>query len=345
MPHRLLQAAARQPLDRPPVWIMRQAGRYMPEFRALRAKHDFLTVCRTPELAAEVTMQPIGPIGVDAAIIFSDILIPLTPMGLEVRFDDKGPHIDNPVRTVSDVDKLIIPAAEETCSFLGDALKMVKKELNGSLPLIGFAGAPWTLGAYMIEGRGSKNYSHIKGFMYNEPEAFHRMMDKLTDTLIDYLRYQAASGADILQIFESWGGVLSPDDFRTFALPYTRRIIAGIKDTGVPIVHYMNGCGNVLEDLADIGADVLGVDWRLDLGEAFDRVGDKVAIQGNMDPCKLYAPIPVIEAEVRRLHAQVAGRPGHIFNLGHGILPDVPVAHAQAFVRAVKELKYDAALV
>ena len=345
MPHRLLQAARRQPLDRPPVWIMRQAGRYMPEFRAVRAKYDFLTVCRTPELAAEVTMQPIGPIGVDAAIIFSDILIPLTPMGLEVRFDDKGPHIDNPVRSVADVDRLIVPAAEETCGFLGDALKLVKKELDGKLPLIGFAGAPWTLGAYMIEGKGSKNYSHIKSFMYNEPEAFHRMMDKMADTLIDYLRYQVASGADILQIFESWGGVLSPDDFRTYALPYTKKIIAAIKDTGVPIVHYMNGCGHVLEELADIGADVLGVDWRVDLGEAFDRVGHKVAIQGNMDPCKLYAPIPVIEAEVRRLHAQVAGRPGHIFNLGHGILPDVPVAHAQAFVRAVKELQHDAALV
>jgi uroporphyrinogen decarboxylase len=345
MNDRLLKAARRQPVDRAPVWIMRQAGRYMPEFRALRAKHDFLTVCRTPELACEVTLQPLDPIGVDAAIIFSDILIPLTPMGLEVRFDDKGPHIDNPVRDVRDVDRLVIPTPEESMAVLGDALKLVKREIDGKLPLIGFAGAPWTLGAYMIEGRGSKNYSHIKGFMYNEPEAFHRMMDKLSDTLIAYLRYQAASGADLLQIFESWGGVLSPDDFRTYALPYTKKIIAGIKDTGVPIVHYMNGCGQVLEDLADIGADVLGVDWRLDLGEAFDRVGDKVAIQGNMDPCKLYGPIPTIEAEVKRLAAQVAGRPGHIFNLGHGILPDVPVAHAQAFVRAVKELRHDAALV
>jgi uroporphyrinogen decarboxylase len=342
MSHLLLQAARREPIARPPVWIMRQAGRYMPEFRALRAKYDFLTVCRTPELATEVTMQPIGPIGVDAAIIFSDILIPLTPMGMDVYFDDKGPHLSNPIRDVIAADRIRVPVAAETVPFLGEALRMVKKELNGKLPLIGFAGAPWTLGAYMIEGGGSKNYSHIKRFMYNEPEAFHRLMDKLADTLIDYLRFQVESGADLLQIFESWGGVLSPDDFRTFAMPYTRKIIAGVKDTGVPITLYMNGAGQVLEDLAASGADVVGVDWRVDLGEAFDRIGDRVAIQGNMDPCKLYAPIPTIEAEVRRLAAQVAGRPGHIFNLGHGILPDVQVEHAQAFVRAVKALNHAA---
>lgn len=344
MSHLLLQAARREPVSRPPVWIMRQAGRYMPEFRAVRAKHDFLTVCRTPELAAEVTMQPIGPIGVDAAIIFSDILIPLTPMGMEVTFDDKGPHLLNPVRTTAAVDALKTPVAEETVPYLGEALKLVKHELAGKLPLIGFAGAPWTLAAYMIEGGGSKNYSHIKRFMYNEPQAFSLLMDKLTETLIDYLRYQIRSGADLVQLFESWGGVLSPRDFRQYALPWTKRIIAGVKDMGVPITLYMNGAGHVLDDLADAGADVVGIDWRVDLGEAFDRIGGKVAIQGNMDPTMLYAPIPMIEAEVRRLAAQVAGRPGHIFNLGHGILPDVPVEHAQAFVRAVKALEHDPVL-
>jgi uroporphyrinogen decarboxylase len=321
---------------------MRQAGRYMPEFRAVRAKHDFLTVCKTPDLAAEVTLQPLNPdygVGVDAAIIFSDILIPLEGMGMAVRFDDKGPHLDNPIRQAADVDRLVVA---EPAAYVGEALKLVKQQLHGN-DLIGFAGAPWTLAAYMIEGGGSKNYSHIKGFMYNQPEAFHRLMDKLADTVIDHLVMQLEAGADVVQLFESWGGVLSPRDFRTYALPYTRKIVAGVKAaTGKPIIVYMNGCGHVLEDLADTGADALGIDWRIDLGEAFDRVGDRVAIQGNMDPCMLYAPIPQIQAEVRRLATQVAGRPGHIFNLGHGILPDVPVAHARAFVDAVKALEHAA---
>jgi uroporphyrinogen decarboxylase len=317
---------------------MRQAGRYMPEFRALRAKHPFLEVCRTPDLATEVTLQPIGPIGVDAAIIFSDILVPLVPMGMGLVFDEKGPHLPDPIRQAADVAKLRRVPAAEGVPFLGEALTQVKRALPADIPLIGFAGAPWTLAAYMIEGGGSKNYDRIKRFMYNEPEAFHALMDKLVVMLVDYLRFQAASGADALQLFESWGGVLSPHDYRTYALPYTKRIVAGLADLGVPVIHYMNGCGHVLEDVAEMGATALGIDWRQDLGLAFDRVAGRAAIQGNMDPCMLYAPPAAIEAEVRRLHAQVAGRPGHVFNLGHGILPDVPVAHAQAFVAAVKAL-------
>jgi len=340
---RLLRAARRQPTDRPPVWIMRQAGRYMPEFRAVRAKHGFLEVCKTPELACEVTLQPIEPIGVDAAIIFSDILIPLEPMGMDLYFDDKGPHLGNPIRAVKDVERLVVPTAEVDCAFLADAIRLVKRELNQRVPLIGFAGAPWTLAAYMIEGGGSKNYSRIKAFMYQEPEAFMRLLDKVADMLIDYLRMQVAAGVDLVQIFESWGGVLAPDDFRIFALGATRRVIAGIRDLGVPVTLYMNGAGHVLDDLAASGADVIGVDWRVDLAQAFERVGDKVAIQGNLDPCRLYGPVHTIEAEVRRLHAQVNGRVGHIFNLGHGILPDVPVAHAQAFVNAVKALSHESA--
>lgn len=336
--HRLIRAARRMPNDRPPVWIMRQAGRYMAEFRAIRAKVDFLTLCRTPDLAAEVTMQPIDKVGVDAAIIFSDILIPLTPMGMDVYFDDKGPHLGNPIRTLADIDRLRIPVAAEETPYTGEALKLTKQALGGRLPLIGFAGAPWTLAAYMVEGGGSKNYSHIKALMYREPEAFHRLMDKLADTLIDYLRFQIASGADIVQIFESWGGYLSPQDYRTFALPATKKIIAGVQDMGVPIILYMNGAGHVLDDLADSGADCVGIDWRVDIGEAFARIGDRVAIQGNMDPCRLYGSPETIRAEVRRIAAAVGDRAGHIFNLGHGILPDVPVEHAQAFVRAVKEL-------
>lgn len=334
----LLRALRRQPVPRPPVWIMRQAGRYMPEFRAIRAKHGFLEVCKTPDLATEVTLQPIGPIGVDAAIIFCDILIPLEPMGMGLVFDEKGPHLPEPIRQVADVAKLRSFEPAEAVPFLGQALRQVKAALPAGIPLIGFAGAPWTLAAYMIEGGGSKNYDQIKRFMYNEPAAFQLLMDKVAATQVAYLRYQIESGADCVQLFESWGGVLSPTDFRRWALPAIQTVVDGVKDLGVPIIVYMNGCGHVLEDLAATGCDAIGIDWRQDLGQAFDRVGDRVAIQGNMDPCMLYAPPAAIEAEVRRLHAQVAGRPGHVFNLGHGILPDIPVAHAQAFVQAVKSL-------
>lgn len=340
--HRLIRAAYRLPNDRPPAWIMRQAGRYMPEFRAIRAKVDFLTLCKTPELAVEVSMQPVEAIGVDAAIIFSDILIPIEPMGMKVVFDDKGPHLENPLRSLMDVQRLRIPTAEETVPFLGEALKLLSKTLDGKLPVIGFCGAPWTLGAYMVEGGGSKNYSHIKRLMYTEPEAFHLLMDKLADTLIDYLRYQLRQGADIVQIFESWGGFLAPQDYREFALPATRKIIDGVKDLGKPIILYMNGAGPVLEDLALSGADVVGIDWRVDLGDAFDRIGDRVAIQGNMDPTRLYSSPDAIRAEVRRLAGVVGNRPGHIFNLGHGILPDVLPAHAKAFIDAVHEIRYAA---
>ncbi|MEB3197375.1 MAG: uroporphyrinogen decarboxylase [Candidatus Sericytochromatia bacterium] len=334
----LLRALRREPVPRPPVWIMRQAGRYMPEFRAVRAKHSFLTVCKTPELACEVTLQPIGPIGVDAAIIFSDILTPLEAMGMALVFDEKGPHLPDPIRSPNDIQKLRTVVPEEGVGYLGQALRMVKAALPAGMPLLGFAGAPWTLAAYMIEGGGSKNYDRIKRFMYNEPEAFDGLMNRLVAMLVDYLRYQIGAGADAVQIFESWGGVLSPRDFERFALPYTRRVVAGVKGAGVPVIVYMNGAGQALEHLAGSGCDAVGIDWRTDLGQAFDRIGGQVAIQGNMDPCMLYAPVADIAAEVRRLHAQVAGRPGHVFNLGHGILPDVPVPHAQAFVDAVKSL-------
>jgi len=338
---RLIRAARQLPIDRPPVWIMRQAGRYMPEFRAIRAKVDFMTLCKTPDLAAEVTMQPIHGIGVDAAIIFSDILTPLEPMGMQLVFDDKGPHLLNPVRTLEDIDRLRTIQPAESVHYLGEALSLVRRELDPAKPLIGFCGAPWTLAAYMIEGGGSKNYTHIKRMMYTEPAAFLKLMDKLADMLIDYLKFQMDSGADIVQIFESWGGYLAPDDYRTFALPATKKIIAGVKDMGKPVILYMNGAGGVLEELADSGADVVGIDWRIDLDKAIARVGDKVALQGNMEPCRLYGSPESIRSEVQRLFKQVGNRP-HIFNLGHGILPDVPVDHARAFVQAVQELKYGA---
>lgn len=340
MTHRLIAAARRQPLDRPPVWIMRQAGRYMPEFRALRAKHDFLTVCRTPELACEVTLQPLEPIGVDAAILFSDILVPLAPMGMQVRFDGHGPHLDNPIRELADVKALrpIDPAADT--AYVGEAIRMVKRELAGRLPLIGFAGSPWTLASYMIEGGGSKTYANTKRMMYRAPEAFAALTDHLATALVGYLNYQIEAGCDVVQLFESWGGVLSPADFRRYALPAIRKVIAGVKPSGVPVVLYMNGAGHVLEDLVEAGADVVGVDWRVDLPAAIAAYGDRVAFQGNLDPGLLYADEERIAAEVRALHEAIGGRPGHIFNLGHGIQPDTPVAGAQAFVRAVKELAH-----
>jgi len=337
MTHRLIQAARRQAVDRSPVWIMRQAGRYLPEFRAIRANMDFLTRCKTPAIAAELTLQPISRIGVDAAIIFSDILIPVEPMGQELTFSDaKGPVLPNPIRTLAQVEALRVPSADETVPFLGEAIRLVKRELDGKLPVIGFCGAPWTIAAYMIEGAGSRNYAWIKRMMYNEPQAFHMLMDKLTETLIDYLKHQITAGADIVQIFESWGGALSRADYLIYELPYVKRIIEGIKDTGVPIVLYMNGGGHVLDDLADSGADVLGIDWKVDLKDAFDRVGHKVALQGNMDPCMLYASPERIAQEVKAMVAAVGDRPGHIFNLGHGILPDMDPDHAKAFVDAVK---------
>lgn len=335
----LLRALRREPVPRPPVWIMRQAGRYMAEFRAVRAQHSFLTVCKTPELACEVTLQPIAPIGVDAAIIFSDILIPLEAMGMELIFGDKGPYLPDPIRSHRDLGRLRDFSPQESTGFLGDAIRLVKSTLPPGMPLLGFAGAPWTLAAYMIEGGGSKNYDRIKRFMYNEPAAFDALMARLVGVLVEYLRYQADSGADVLQIFESWGGVLSPQDYKRYALPYLKRVLAGLQGCGVPVIAYMNGAGQVLEDLATSGCDAVGVDWRIDMGEAFDRVGTRVALQGNMDPCVLYAPISTIEAEVKRIHAAVGSRVGHIFNLGHGILPDVPVSHAQAFVHAVKSLE------
>jgi uroporphyrinogen decarboxylase len=335
-----LRALRREPVERPPVWMMRQAGRYLPEFREVRKRIGFLELCKTPDQACEVTLQPIRRYGMDAAIIFSDILIPCEPMGMEVVFDDKGPHLLNPVRTRADVDRLIIPSAVETVPFLGEALRLTRAALPANVPLIGFCGAPWTLAAYMVEGGGSKSYGQIKRLMYGAPEVYQALIDRLVPTLVDYLRFQVASGAQALQIFESWGGFLSPRDFRAFALEPIRQVVAGVRDLGVPVIVYMNGVGRVLEDLAGLGADAVGIDWRTDLGEAFDRVGSRVALQGNLDPCRLYGPPDSIRQEVRRLHAEVAGRPGHIFNLGHGILPDIPTDHAGAFIAAVQELAH-----
>lgn len=338
---RYLDALARKPLDRPPVWIMRQAGRYMPEFRALRAKHDFLKVCRTPELACEVTLQPLEPIGVDAAILFCDILITLPGMGLDVSFGQGGPSIANPIASVSDVANLRLPPAAEAMPYVAEAIKMVKGEIGGKLPLIGFAGSPWTLAAYSVEGGGSKDHRKVKAFMHTEPEAFLRLTQKLAEVQADHLIAQGAAGVDALQLFESWGGVLSPDDFRRFALPGIQYVIQTVKQArpDLPLTLYMNGAGHVLEDLAETGADGVGVDWRVPLDQAFARTGGKVAIMGNLDPTMLFAPIPAIEAGVKRMLELAGDRPGHIANLGHGILPETPVAHAQAFVAAVKAHK------
>lgn len=336
---RFLRACRREPVDCTPVWMMRQAGRYLPEYRAIRKKYDFLTMCKTPELAAEVTLQPIDRIGVDAAIIFADILLPLESMGLKLRFaQNEGPVIDNPVRSLRDAEQLKLIEAEEQLPYVMEALRIVRKELDGKVPLIGFAGAPFTLASYAIEGRGSRDYRICKTFMWNEPQAWRTLMDKLAEVTLNYLKAQVSAGAQALQLFDSWAGALSADDYREYALPYTKYILDGLRDCGVPVIHFANQTGTYLELIREAGGDVIGIDWRVDLAEARRILGNDVAIQGNLDPMTLFAPPEIIEKKVASILEKNNWMPGHIFNLGHGINKETPVEHAIAFVEAVHRL-------
>lgn len=333
----LVAAARRQAVDRAPVWIMRQAGRYLPEYRKIRERVDFATLCRTPDLAAEVSKQPVDILGVDAAIIFSDILVPLEAMGLEVVFTDKGPKLPCPIRSEADVQALVIPDPADDLPFVGEAIRVLKRALEGRVPIIGFAGAPFTMAAYAIEGGGSKDYSKTKRMMIEAPEAFSLLLDKIADTVARSLTAQVEAGAELVQIFDSWGGMLGEAHWRQFALPATRKIVRHIQTkTQAPITLYLGGGPHLIDAMVDTGADVISLDWRVDLGKVFDRHGDKVAIQGNMDPTWLYAEPDRIREEVARIRRSVTGRPGHIWNLGHGILPDVPVDRARAFVEAAR---------
>jgi len=337
-----LRACRRQPVERTPCWMMRQAGRYLPAYRAVRARASFLDLCHTPELACEVTLQPIDEFGFDAAILFSDILISLPPMGLEVAFPDKGPVITNPVRDRAGIDALVVPDPIATMPFVMDAVRQIRAGLaSRGVPLIGFAGAPFTLLTYAVEGGGSKEYAKTKGLLFGDPAAAHALLGKLADTVAAYLIAQIEAGAQAVQLFDSWAGVLSPADFDEYALRWARAVIARVKAhpaaAAVPVIYFANGCAPYLATYASSGADVLGVDWRVDLDVVRAAVGDGVALQGNLDPGALYAPPDEIRRRVGRVLAQ-AGPIGHIFNLGHGVTPATDPEHVRAMVTAVREL-------
>jgi len=338
MNDRFLKACRREPTDCVPVWFMRQAGRYMAEYRAVRAKHSILEVCKTPELAAQVTLQPIDRFALDAAIIFADILLPLEPMGLRLTFEEgEGPVIHNPVRARADVDALKLIDGSEL-RYVADAIALARRGLNGRVPLIGFAGAPFTLASYAIEGGSSRNYIDTKGLMYGEPAVWHKLMDKLARVVTAYLKSQIKAGAQAVQLFDSWVGCLSPDDYREYVQPHVRLIFEGLKNEGVPLIHFGTGTATLLELMREAGGTVIGVDWRVPLDDARRRLGSGVAIQGNLDPVVLFAPVPEIERRVETVLKQAGDAPGFIFNLGHGILPETPVEHVQAAVDLVHKL-------
>jgi uroporphyrinogen decarboxylase len=321
--------------------MMRQAGRYLPAYRATRAKAgSFLELCRTPELACEVTLQPIDQLGFDAAILFSDILVTLPAMGLDVAFPDSGPKIAAPVRTRAEIDALAVPDPIAALPYVMDAIRLIKRELHGRVPLIGFAGAPLTMLTYAVEGGGSKDYPHTKQLLYGDPAAAHALLDKLARTCAAFLAAQVEAGVDCVQIFDSWGGIVSPGDFREYPLRYAKRVIELLRATpgfDVPIIYFVNGCAPYLDDYAASGADVLGVDWRVGIDTVRRRVGDGVALQGNLDPGALFASPAEIRARVADILAR-AGTRGHIFNLGHGVLPQTNPEHVRAMVEAVREL-------
>lgn len=338
------RACFRQPTPRTPVWIMRQAGRYLPEYRAIREKVDFLTLCKTPELAAEVTIQPVDILGVDAAIIFSDILVVPEAMGMELIVEEGkgGPQFPTPVRTASEIEKLPVPDPNIKLKFVMDALRLTRQYLNGKVPLIGFSGSPWTLAAYMIEGHGSKDFHYVKEMLLNCPRDLHKLLDKLACVVASYLNAQIEAGAQAIQIFDTWGGILTQDAFQGFSLRYIEQVIAELKRDNVPVVVFCKDCGHSLKKIAATGCDVVGLDWTVDVGEARTLVGNHVALQGNLDPTVLLASPKNIHEEVKKILARFGYGSGHIFNLGHGILPETRVEHAKMFVETVKSesLKY-----
>lgn len=332
----LLQALRGEEVSRPPVWMMRQAGRYLPDYIKLRQKYDFFTRVETPELACEITLQPVDQVGVDAAIIFSDILVIPQAMGMEVLMEEgKGPLLPQVVKTEEDIDALVTTDTAERLNYVMQALTLTKKELNGRVPLIGFAGAPWTLLCYMVEGKGSKTFDKAKQFCFTQPELAHKLLQKITDVTIAYLKAQAKAGADLVQVFDSWSGMLSPADFKIFAQPYLVQIADAVS-IDVPVILFPKGSWYALEDLSKTSASGLGLDWSVTPTLARQLTGNNITLQGNFDPSKLLAPIPQIKKEVKEM-IDGFGTRRYVANLGHGILPNVPVDHARAFVDAVKE--------
>ncbi len=337
---RFLRACNRQEVDCTPVWLMRQAGRYMKEFREVRKKYSLLQAAKTPELAAQVTLQPIRQLNVDAAIIFSDILLPLEPMGIQLEFvKGEGPVIHNPVRDQKALEALRPVEVDETLGFVYEAIRIVRRELDGKIPLIGFAGAPFTLASYIIEGGHSRHYIRTKLMMYKNPKLWKGLLEKLASVIIDYLVGQIRAGAQAVQLFDSWVGNLSPEDYEEYVLPYSKQVLDGLRSDPVvrdiPIIHFGTGTATLLDLMRRAGGDVIGVDWRVNIDEAWRQVGYDVAIQGNLDPVTLLGPVSEIERGVKNILRRVSKRPGHIFNLGHGILPETPVEHVQAMVEMV----------
>lgn len=341
---RLLRACRRLEVDRAPVWMMRQAGRYLPEYRAVRGQTTFMNLCKTPELAAEVSLQPYRILGVDAVIMFSDILIPVEAMGMKVDIiESKGPVLDDPIRSAEQIDNLIIPDPLEKTGFVMEIIRRLRRELNNEVPLIGFAGAPYTLASYMVEGGTSRHYALIKKMMFAEPALLHKLLEKIADAAAEYLNAQIEAGAQVIQLFDTWAGDLSAGDYEEFALPYQQMVFSklhrGPEGLGIPAILYVNGCSHVLEMMAQTGANVLSVDWRIGIAEARRRLDvagfENIALQGNLDPCALLGTPETIADGVREI-LKSAGPVGHIMNLGHGIMPMVPVENAQAFVDAAK---------
>ncbi len=318
---------------------MRQAGRYMPQYRAVRARHGILEICKTPQLAAEVTLQPIEVLDVDAAIIFADLLLPVEPMGLKLRFvPGRGPVIDNPVRTSADVDALSISNTEDL-GYVGEAIQIVARALAGRVPIIGFVGAPFTVASYIIEGGASRTFLTTKKMMYNQETLWRRLMGKLVDVLAPFAQMQISAGAKAIQVFDSWVGALGSDDYVRYVAPYSRALIDRIRSGGVPVIHFGTGTGGFFRELHAAGGDVLGIDWRVNIDQAWMDISYRSAIQGNLDPAILFAPLPEIRERVFELLKRTGSRPGHIFNLGHGILPETPVENVKAVVQIVREFQ------
>ena len=336
--HPFLAACRREESPYTPVWLMRQAGRYMEEYRKLRAEHDFLELCKNSDLAAEITITPVERLAVDAAILFADILLVLEPMGIGLEYaKNGGPVIHHPVRSGKDVDALKEFNPKEELVFVYETVKKSSKALKTKVPLIGFAGAPFTLASYLIEGGGSRNYVHTKRFVYSAPEAWKRLMERLTKVVTDYLNCQIAAGADAVQLFDSWAGCLTPMDYENFVLPYSKAVIDGITP-GTPVIHFSTGTAGLLKQIRAAGGDVIGLDWRVNLDDAWEVIGHDIAIQGNLDPVALFASPKEIKARTGEILRRAEARPGHIFNLGHGVLPETPVDHVIALVDAVHEL-------
>jgi uroporphyrinogen decarboxylase len=330
-----LRACRGEPVERPPLWVMRQAGRYLPEYRAVRERVDFVTLCRTPELATEVTLQPVDRFGFDAAILFSDILVPAEALGFEVEFNP-GPLIDRPVRDEQDLDRMRDAEPEEAVPYVYEAIRMLRRELAGRVPLIGFAGAPFTLAAYLVEGRGSKSFEKIKGMLAGRPELAHRLLERVTRLTVRYVTAQVEAGAQAIQLFDSWAGLLGPADYEAFALRYAREVLRALGESGVPRIYFALNGAHVLDRMAGCEAEVIGVDWRTPLDRASALLGGGFALQGNLDPCDLFAPPDVLRRRVGEVLRAAAGLPGHVFNLGHGILPSTPIAGVETLVDAVR---------